>query len=52
MLGGYSTSLETVDDFKLNTHVSAKLQRAQKNRMNVKTSNSQKEFSHGQKKNT
>ena len=41
---GYSKSLETVDDFKLNTHVSAKLRRAQKNRMNVKTSDNHKEF--------
>ena len=47
---GYSKSLETVDDFKLNTHVSAKLRRAQKNRMNVKTSDNHKEFWHGQKK--
>ena len=37
MLGGYSISVEAVDDFILNTHVSAKLRHAPKSRMNVKT---------------
>ena len=38
MRGDYSTYLETVDDFILNTHALAKLRRALKNSMNVKTS--------------
>ena len=50
MRGGYSTSVETVDDFILNTHALAKLRRALKYRINVKTSSNHKEFSHGQKK--
>ena len=50
MRGGYSTSGETVDDFVLNTHSIAKLRRALKNKMNMKTSSQHKEFSHGQKK--
>ena len=48
MRGGYSTSGEAVDDFVLNTHSIAKLRRALKNKMNIKTSNAHKEFSHGQ----
>ena len=48
MRGGYSTSVETIDDFILDTHALAKLRRALKNRMNVKTSTNHKEFSHGQ----
>ena len=50
MRGGYSTSGEAVDDFVLNTHSLAKLRRALKNKMNIKTSNAHKEFSYGQKK--
>ena len=50
MRGSYSTTLEAVDDFILNTHALAKLRRGLKSRMNVKTSSSHKEFSHGQKK--
>ena len=50
MRGGYSTSIETVDDFILNTHALAKLRRALKYRINVKTSSNHKEFAHGQKK--
>ena len=38
MQDGYSTSVEAIDDFILNTHCLAKLRRALKNRMNVKTS--------------
>ena len=49
MRGDYSTYLETVDDFILNTHALAKLRRALKNSMNVKTSSNYREFSHGQK---
>ena len=49
MRGDYSTYLETVDDFILNTHALAKLRRALKNSMNVKTSSNHREFSHGQK---
>ena len=47
---GCSTSAEAVDGFILNTHALTKLRRALKNRMNVKTSSSHKEFSHRQKK--
>ena len=50
MRGGYSTSVKAVDDFILNTHALAKLRRALKNRMNVKTSSNHEEFSHGRKK--
>ena len=37
MLGGYSISVEAVDDYILNTHVSTKLRHAPKNRIDVKT---------------
>ena len=52
MRGSYSKSVETVDDFILNTHTLTKLRRAlcTKEQDNVKTSNNHKEFSHGQKK--
>ena len=50
MRGGYSTFVEAIDDFILNTHALAKLRRALKNRMNVKTSTNHKEFSQGRKK--
>ena len=50
MQGGYSTSVETVDDFIFNSHALAKLWRALKNRMNVKTSSNHKKFSTGRKK--
>ena len=49
MHGGYSTSVEAIDDFILNTHALAKLRRALKNRTNVKRSRNYKEFSQGQK---
>ena len=49
MQGNCSTSLEAVDDFILNALVLTKLQRALKNRTNVKTSSNHKEFSQGQK---
>ena len=45
--GGYSASVDAVDDFILNTHALAKLRRALKNRINVKTSGNHKEFSQG-----
>ena len=48
--GGYSISVEAVDDFILNIHTLAKLGRALKNRMNAKTSSNHKEFSHWQQK--
>ena len=48
--GGYSTSIETLDNFFFNTHALEKLWRALKNRMNVKTSSNHKEFSRAQKK--
>ena len=38
MRGDYSTSVEAVDDFIINIHALAKLQRALKNRINAKTS--------------
>ena len=38
MRGDYSTSVEAVDDFIINIHALAKLRRALKNRINVKTS--------------
>ena len=38
MRDGYNTSVEDADDFILNTHSLAKLRRALKNRVNVKTS--------------
>ena len=50
MRGGYSTSAEAVDDFVLNTHSIAKLRRALKHKMNMKTSSQHKEFSPGQMK--
>ena len=50
MRGGYSTSEEAVDDFVLNTHSLAKLRRALKDKMNMKTSSQHKEFSQGQKR--
>ena len=50
MRDGYNTSVEDADDFILSTHSLAKLRRALKNRMNVKTSSNLKEFSQGPKK--
>ena len=50
MRGGYSTSVEAVDDSILNTHAFEKLRRVLKNRVNGKTSTNHKEFSHGQNK--
>ena len=50
MRGGFSTSVEAVDDFILKTHTFAKLRHALKNRMNIKISSNYKEFSHEQKK--
>ena len=49
MHSGYSTSVETVNDFFLNTNALQKL-RPLKNRINVKTSSNHKQFSHGRKK--
>lgn len=49
MRGGYSPSIEVVDDFILNTHTLEKLRRALKNWMNVNISSNHKEFSHEQK---
>ena len=48
--GGYSISVEAVDDFILNIHTLAKLGCALKNGMNAKTSSNHKEFSHWQQK--
>ena len=48
MRGGYSPSVEVVDDFILNTHTLEKLRRALKNWMNVNISSNHKEFSHEQ----
>ena len=50
MRGGYSTSQEAVDNFVMNTHVLAKLRRALKEKMDLKTSCVHKEFAHGQMK--
>ena len=45
MQGNNNTSVKAVDDLILKTYSLAKLQRALKNRMNVKTSSNHKEFS-------
>ena len=43
MRRSYSTSVEAVDVFILNTHALAKLRRPLKNRMNVKISSNHKD---------
>ena len=45
MRGGYSTSIEAVDDFILSTHSLAKLRRALKDKLDLKPSCLHKEFS-------
>ena len=46
--GGYSTSIDTENDFILNSHILAKLRKEFKNKMNFKTDSNFKESSPGE----